>query len=1663
MERKMMCFDCLQQRINADLSDEVTFCYGLSDLPLPFGYSAVVQVSNSEAGEKSNQFMVVYLPIDRYSRLTQFVNECLPQDQSGSEGCVYNGSSPFGEDPLETDGGAALDTFSKEASSLGSLGSESSDWDYSGRFSYTRVIGSLAPHAQCGICSPTIVKEIVASFLSGSLEDQILQSLDNLITGKSTRVDSISFLSLIGIPSFNDRYFPGCIRHPNIVPCLGMLKTPGFVNIVLPMTPYTLKSILHFSPDALKSDWHIRFLVYQLLSALAYMHGLGVAHGNLCPSSVMLTKSCWVWLQIFDKLQSGAQFTNKDYVCPAMQELTCCLDSCASQGLYAKLCTSVDWQSSFDLWWKGEMSNFEYLLILNKLAGRRWGDHTFHPVMPWVIDFSSKPAEDSDAGWRDLSKSKWRLAKGDEQLDFTYLTSEIPHHVSEECLSELAVCSYKARRLPLHVLRLAVRSVYEPNEYPSTMQRLYQWTPDECIPEFYCDPEVFSSLHSGMADLAVPQWANGPKDFIKLHREALESKRVSSQIHHWIDITFGYKMSGQAAVSAKNVMLHSSDSTFPQSEGRRQLFYLPHPVRRSATCASYENNPISTINRNRVTVLGSHASPCDSNYLGELEEASTFTEHASHLSPVYSYHSENSEGCVSSASTVEVKNPNNFEPDPSYGCCNDGLPSDMNFSYLLDYVGTDNDGSSGYQDYILWKQKSLHSTTFSEKTAIDIFSIGCILAELYLRRPLFDQNSLKTFLDKGVQPSVMYKLPYHIKLLVEACTSNDWRRRPSVKCLLESPYFTNTVRSSYLFLSPLQLLATDGSGLQYAANFVKKGALKAMGTFSAEMCAPYCLSLVVNSLSDTNADCAYIILEEFLKVLEPKAVTELMLPTIQKILQASKAAGYSRLKVSLLQESFVRGIWNKIGKQAYLAALHPMVISNLFLSRHKSSEAAASVLLIGSSEELGVPITVNQTIVPLVQCFGRGLCQDGIDVLVRIGGFFGENFIVKQILPLLKCVVTSCFNASYKQITEPVQSWSSLALLDSLMCLDGLMGFLPRELIVKELIEDGDCLHITVLMQSVSDIAALQVAGSTLINLCDRIGPDLTALHVLPKLKELFDELAFSQEAADASASKGRKINGSKPLGETQFERRIDLVLVLYPSFAALLGIEKLRQCCSTWLLFEQYLLRTHNWKWEYATGAARGDAEIGQSKRPMFGKASTDYSPAKLLLNGVGWSVPQSQGLRGVKTMMSPKRVPDSQHSSGGRQDSARNNEKLEPWFWFPTIAVSRDGLELFGRAGNMKEEIPWKIRASVLHSVRAHHGALRSLAVCQDECTVFTAGVGPGFKGTVQKWNLTGVDCVSGYYGHEEVVNDIRVLSSTGRVASCDGTIHVWNSQTGKLITVFAEPSVESAHFPSPLTAEMKGNTEAANMMNSNSLSSGILASAFDGSLYTSMHLLECSNKLVVGTGNGCLRFFDVARGEKLHLWRTEGHRSGFPSLVSSICSSESDKIHAAESGTSAWIAAGFSSGNCRLIDARSGSVISTWRAHDGFITKLAAPQDHLLVSSSLDKTLRIWDLRRDWSSNHSVFRGHTDGITGFSIWGQDVISIARNKIGLSSLSKTADEWSSGHSLDRMTRRSNRGDDILVKVIDSYTPGLNPVVINFSHNFTPRVLLSKNVPMMF
>ncbi|KAG1326115.1 putative protein GFS12 [Cocos nucifera] len=1556
------CFECLERVIRSDLSADLVFRYGVSDSALPFGSTAVVQsylnqgADNTAGEEVSSQFVLVAIPNDDkrfldansghnylHNDFTDGKDEMSSSEhdhcQAELDAGILSDGMPFssGDDPLWS--GEGLVGQNIEGSTTISYK----------QATCLRVIAALSPFACVCRGSSATIKDLICKYASELTEDFVISSLNLLMGGKLAGGYGTELLKLVGFPAFSKSTIPTNVRHPNISPVLGVLKTPAYDYLLHAKASYTLESVLRYSPRALKSDWNIRFLIYQVLSALAYMHGLGVAHGNICPSGIQLTDSCWSWLSISDVHLLKGCLNLKE---PACLRPCYCMENCHCQAIYAdlKLSMSMDWHSDFKRWWKGELSNYEYLLVLNRLAGRRWGDHTFHTVMPWIIDFSVKPDENSDAGWRDLKKSKWRLAKGDEQLDFTYSTSEIPHHVSDECLSELAVCSYKARRLPLRILRSAVRSVYEPNEYPSNMQRLYQWTPDECIPEFYSDPRIFSSIHSEMSDLAVPSWAASPEEFISLHRAALESVRVSREIHHWIDITFGYKLSGQASITAKNVMLPASDPLMPKSMGRRQLFMKPHPKRRGTiphphyhsheeSCTKYQvhrndnakNSSMSSDHTSQLCLTSQDHLPSGTGFLEDLEEATLFCEHARYLNPSYSY----VENFVQNFSPVEVplNEPSEMENLESPSCA-PSIPSDFSLSCLLECFEADDSGSMGFQEFLHWRQKASSSGVRSEDLAEDIFSVGCILAELYLKRPLFDSISLAAYKENGIIPGAVQELPPHVALLVEASIRRDWK----------------------------------------SASF---------------------------SVQETISE---------------------MLSGVTILPSNSQVSEYSHLKVSLLQDSFVRDLWNRLGKQAYLEKIHPLVISSLCNSPDKISASAAAVLLIGSSEELGVPITIQQTILPLIHSFGKGLCADGIDALVRIGGLLGENFIVRQLLPLLRNVILSCIDVSQMNKPEPVQSWNALTLIDSFSTLDGLVLVLPVEVILKELIQDKICLHVKVLMQTHMDLSMIQatnpvllilsfpcdpflVAATKLIAVCQKIRPEYTSVCVMPQLKDLFDELAFSQEATYGTGPDGRdsKVSQLKIDEKFQIETRRDLILLLYPPLASLIGIENLRKCCPTWFLLEQILQKIYNWKWESFGETCRSGGENLNPQRIAFGKISlSEYNPAKLLLNGVGWSIPQSQGVKSGMSVINSRLVNENQQTAKVNNSVTSNPGSHEPWFWFPSPDASWDVPDFLGRSGGLKDELPWKIKASILYSARAHPGALRSLAVCHDECTVYTGGVGPGFKGSVQKWELPRMNCISGYYGHDEGGNAICILSVSGRIASCDGTIHIWNGQTGKLIAAYAE---SSTNFPLSMSAKV--NAEQANMLTPNALSGGILSNAFSGSLYTCMNHIEIDDKLIAGMGNGSVRFVDVVQDRKLHLWKSDVTEYSFSSLVSAICSCGSEKLQAGRAVASpSWIAAGLSSGHCRLLDARSGNIVALWRAHDGYITKLASPEDHLLVSSSLDKTLRVWDLRRNLASQSNVFRGHSDGISSFSIWGQDVLSVSKNKIALTSLSRSTAE---------------------------------------------------------
>ena len=116
----------------------------------------------------------------------------------------------------------------------------------------------------------------------------------------------------------------------------------------------------------------------------------------------------------------------------------------------------------------------------------------------------------------------------------------------------------------------------------------------ELIPEFFYLPEFLSNHNKFdlgttqrealVKDVALPPWARGdPKEFIRIHREALESKYVSENLHHWIDLIFGFKQRGKAAMGAMNVFIHLT------YEGEVDIDAITDVVMRNATISQINN------------------------------------------------------------------------------------------------------------------------------------------------------------------------------------------------------------------------------------------------------------------------------------------------------------------------------------------------------------------------------------------------------------------------------------------------------------------------------------------------------------------------------------------------------------------------------------------------------------------------------------------------------------------------------------------------------------------------------------------------------------------------------------------------------------------------------------------------------------------------------------------------------------------------------------------------------------------------------------------------------------------------------------------------------------------------------------------------------------------
>ncbi|XP_077135423.1 lipopolysaccharide-responsive and beige-like anchor protein [Ranitomeya variabilis] len=250
-------------------------------------------------------------------------------------------------------------------------------------------------------------------------------------------------------------------------------------------------------------------------------------------------------------------------------------------------------------WQHREISNFEYLMFLNTIAGRTYNDLNQYPVFPWVI--TNYESEELDltlpSNFRDLSKpvgalNPKRAAYFTERYE-TWEDEQVPRfHYGTHYSTASFVLSWLLRIEPFTTFFLNFQGgkFDHADRAFSSVSRAWRNsqrdTSDikELIPEFYFLPEMFVNSNdynlgvmddgTVVSDVELPPWAKTPEEFVRTNRLALESEFVSCQLHQWIDLIFGYKQQGPEAVRALNIFYYLT------YEGTVNLSSIADPILR---------------------------------------------------------------------------------------------------------------------------------------------------------------------------------------------------------------------------------------------------------------------------------------------------------------------------------------------------------------------------------------------------------------------------------------------------------------------------------------------------------------------------------------------------------------------------------------------------------------------------------------------------------------------------------------------------------------------------------------------------------------------------------------------------------------------------------------------------------------------------------------------------------------------------------------------------------------------------------------------------------------------------------------------------------------------------------------------------------------------------
>ena len=257
-----------------------------------------------------------------------------------------------------------------------------------------------------------------------------------------------------------------------------------------------------------------------------------------------------------------------------------------------------------DAWINREISNFDYLMKLNTIAGRTYNDLGQYPVFPWVLsDYHSPVLDLKDShSFRDLKypmgaqNKKMRVEQQAKYRDLQEAYDSMHEALGEEGAADAGVLPpfhwgshysvagfvlwYLLRLEPFTSLHVQLQDgrFDKADRIFSSVAAAYEGCTNnpsdvkELVPEMFYLPEAllnnnkvnfgFTQKGEAVDDVKLPPWAADAHDFIFQHRLALESDYVSNNIHRWIDLIFGCRQrpphlgGTQECVDSCNVFFH---------------------------------------------------------------------------------------------------------------------------------------------------------------------------------------------------------------------------------------------------------------------------------------------------------------------------------------------------------------------------------------------------------------------------------------------------------------------------------------------------------------------------------------------------------------------------------------------------------------------------------------------------------------------------------------------------------------------------------------------------------------------------------------------------------------------------------------------------------------------------------------------------------------------------------------------------------------------------------------------------------------------------------------------------------------------------------------------------------------------------------------------------